>query len=198
MPRPRRLRKKRRPRPLAPVPGAGLERPPPDRWFEPHAPKGSPASRPTRKSVFPVYAGPLKSRDRGRELSGASQGETRAPAVSDRTWPDETREISPAPSGLSTAHAPTLPQQGARPSEAEATDDHKGSHRAADPGALLAGLNPSAKRLGEIFCCAASLAREWAKSGRFVGEGVSKRSASVTASPRLRRAAKRYICFQVS
>jgi hypothetical protein len=161
MPRPPASEKSARPRPLAPVPGAGLD--------AHRRTDGSNRTRRRARSIEPPDAriglprlcrppeNPLESRQGIKRR--LPSGKTRAPAVSDRIWPDETREISPAPSGLSAAHASTRPNEGVRSSEAEATDDHKGSHRAADPGALLAGLNPSAKRLGEIFCCAASLAR---------------------------------------
>ncbi len=65
---------------------------------------------------------------------------------------------------------------------------HKGSHRAADPGALLAGLNPSAKRLGEIYCCAASLARDSGEirapcgRGRVETVGARERLAALAPS----------------
>jgi hypothetical protein len=49
------------------------------------------SSRPTQESVFPVYAGPLKTRsNRGRELSGASQAGRRARRQS-RTGHGRTR-----------------------------------------------------------------------------------------------------------
>ena len=96
-------------------------------------------------SVFPVYAGPRSPR-RGWELSGVSRKEPRAPAVSDRTWPDETRGRPPGP----PAYPPLRPSRPSQRSRAEPRrkpkNDHRGSHRAADPGALFSRIGRACAR----------------------------------------------------
>ena len=73
---------------LSPEPGEARRRT--DGSNRNRRPPGS--GRTARNPVFPVYAGPLRSR---RSRVGIKRrlrrNEAHAPAVSDRTWPDETR-----------------------------------------------------------------------------------------------------------
>ncbi len=131
---------------------------------------------PGGKSVFPVYAGPLETpSSRGRELSGALPKGTRARRQS-RTGHGRTRRegYPPRPPAYPPLSLRRSLKKGSRHSEAEANDDHKGSHRAADPGALLAGSRPSCQEASQkILLRCVVTARTRAKSGRLVGAVVS-------------------------
>ena len=129
-----------RSRRLAPVPGAGPWSPPPDRWFEPQAPSGQKRAA-GRKLGLPRLCRPPDLPRRGWELSGVStKKEPHAPAVSDRTWPDETRGRPPESAGPSAA-PPVASSEDVAPNRSGSQKNvHKGSHRAADPGALFSRI----------------------------------------------------------
>ena len=109
-------------------------------------------SRSTEKSAFPVCAGPHKTPRRGRELSGAPRwGHARAGSLGQDMAGRDARDAPPCP----PAYPPLSPgrslEKGPRPCEAEAIDDHKGSHRAADPRALFTRLERSCQGASQKF-----------------------------------------------
>ncbi len=116
--------------------------PPPDRWFEP---RRQPAKAAGEKSVFPVYAGPLSIPRRGKGIKRHPPRETHAPAVSDRTWPVETRE-HPRSFPAYPPHPPHRPlQEGPGETERKPMVIIRAANAPSTPKLCLAGSDTSAK-----------------------------------------------------